>query len=50
MMIISLVYLLPKREELQKAGPQYVVMGYAGMFLSCFFTLLLALFVVYQMM
>lgn len=48
-MIISLIYLLPKRDDLRRCGAQYVVMGYAAMILSSLFTVLMVLFFLSQM-
>ncbi|MEZ6058578.1 MAG: RING finger protein [Planctomycetaceae bacterium] len=43
-LLSSLVYLLPKQEKLQQAGPQYMVMGYSSMAISGLWTLGLLLF------
>ena len=48
-LIISLVYLLPKREKLRQAGPQYMVMGYAAMGVSLLWSLGLLAFGLIEM-
>ncbi len=38
-LLISLGFLLPKREKLRTAGPQYMVMGYAALIISSLWSL-----------
>ena len=35
----ALIYLLPKRDKLRRAGPQYMVMGYAALVISALWSL-----------
>lgn len=43
-LIFGLAYLLPKRAQLAKCGPIFVIMGWASIGLSAFYCLLLILF------
>lgn len=42
--IVSLTYIIPKREKLRQAGPLYMVMGYAAIVVSSLFTVALLVF------
>lgn len=42
--LITAIYLIPRREQLNKAGPLYKIMGWTALGLSCLFTLLIGLF------
>lgn len=39
-LLISLIYLLPRRKELAKCGPLYKIMGWTALGLSCVYSLL----------
>ena len=43
-LLVALLYLLPKRDKLRQAGPQYMVMGSAAMVVSLLFSLALLAF------
>lgn len=43
-LILSLVAILPKRDKIQKCGPQFLVMAYAGLVLSVIYTVLMVFF------
>lgn len=45
-LIFGLVYLLPKREQLAKSGPLFVIMGWSAIALSGLYCLLLTAFIV----
>lgn len=49
-LLISLIYLLPKRNKLQQAGPQYMVMGYASLIISSVWSLGILAFGLIEMM
>lgn len=42
--VVSAVYLIPKRAELAKCGPLYMIMGWTALGLSCVYSLLMLLF------
>jgi hypothetical protein len=42
--VVSAVYLIPKRAELAKCGPLYMIMGWTAFGLSCVYSLLMLLF------
>jgi len=44
--IVSAVYLIPKREQLAKCGPLYMIMGWTALGLSCVYSVLMLLFFV----
>ena len=45
--IASMVILIPRRQELSKQGPIYLVMGYSSMALSVIYSVLMLLFAVF---
>ena len=45
--IVSMAVLLPKREQLAREGPLFLVMGYSSMALSLVFSMLMLLFVLF---
>lgn len=47
MAIISLVWVLPKRKELLKAGPVYLVLGYTSVALSVLYSILMLAFAMF---
>ncbi len=46
--LIGSAYLLPKREELAKCGPLYSVLAWAAVILSGLYTVLIAVFVIFE--
>jgi hypothetical protein len=46
MLIISLVFVLPKRDAIRRAGPLYLTLGFASIAISGFYTLLMVVFLV----
>ncbi len=46
--IISLSYVLPRRQALAKAGPTYLVMGYSAIGISVLYSVLLLLFFLFS--
>ena len=42
--VVSAVYLIPKRAELAKCGPLYMIMGWTAFGLSCVYSLLMLVF------
>lgn len=49
-LLLSLTLILPKRGQIEKCGPQFTVMAYAGLVLSVIYTVLLLLFAFIEMM
>lgn len=49
-LLLSLIVIMPKREQIQKCGPQFLVMAYAGLVLSVIYTVLLLLFALIEAM
>ena len=47
--IAGAAYFLPKREQLQKCGPLHQVMAFASLIVSAIYTVLLLIFVAYEM-
>ena len=47
--VIAAVYLIPRRDQLNKAGPLYRIMGWTALGLSCIFTLLIGIFFLVDM-
>ena len=47
--IAGAAYFLPKRDQLQKCGPLHQVMAFASLIVSAIYTLLLLIFVAYEM-
>ncbi len=48
-LLISLIYLLPRRPQLSKCGPLYALMGWSSIGISSFFSALIVLFVFAEM-
>lgn len=42
--VVSAVYLIPKREELAKCGPLYMIMGWTALGLSCIYSVCMLIF------
>jgi len=48
-LLLSLIAILPKRDKIEKCGPQFLVMAYAGLVLSVIYTVLIVFFVASEM-
>jgi Prokaryotic RING finger family 1 len=44
MLVVSLLYLNPRRKQLAKCGPLFVIMGWTSVFLSAFYSVLMLVF------
>jgi predicted RNA-binding Zn-ribbon protein involved in translation (DUF1610 family) len=48
MLIVNCAMLLPKRKEIAKAGPVYLVLAYSAIAISVIYSILIVLFLVFQ--
>lgn len=49
LLVVNVVWFLPRRRLIAKAGPVYVVLGYASLAVTSLFTVLLTIFVIWSL-